>query len=118
MTLGAKLNALRRRKGASLQEVADAVSSTKAYIWELEQGRSKNPSLDLLQRLADYHAVSLSSLVGEDPEAAEDDAEAAITLFRDLKNLKPEDQEFIKSMVKTLKERQREQQKKDGGDDD
>jgi transcriptional regulator with XRE-family HTH domain len=33
-------------------EVADAVRASKAHIWEIEQGRSKNPSMDLLSGLA------------------------------------------------------------------
>ena len=66
MALGSKLTALRLKKGASLQEVADAVGVSKAHIWELEKGRSKNPSADLIKRLADYFGQDLEFLVGSE----------------------------------------------------
>ena len=65
MGLGARLKELRVRKGESLQEVADAVSASKPHIWELEAEKSKNPSLDLLTRLAQHFNVSISYLLDE-----------------------------------------------------
>ena len=64
MALGAKLTTLRLKKGVSLQEAADAVGVSKAHIWELEKGRSKNPSAELIKRLADYFGQDVEFLVG------------------------------------------------------
>lgn len=54
------------RKGQSLQQLADAVSASKAHIWEIESNRSKNPSLDLLQRLATHFQTTVAFLIEED----------------------------------------------------
>ena len=107
MSVGAKLKELRLKKGKSLQEVADAVDASKAHIWEIERGGSKNPSMELLKKLADFFEVSVSNLVGEEPPSEEQ--EELIVLYRDMKDLSPADREVIMQLAKRLKE------KKEGG---
>ena len=75
MSLGARLKELRIKKNVSLQIVANEVKASKPHIWELERGDTKNPSMDLLTRLANYYSVSVDFLVtaeqadtGESPE--------------------------------------------------
>jgi transcriptional regulator with XRE-family HTH domain len=67
MSFGDRLRELRIRNGQSLQQVAYAIGASKAHIWELENNKSKNPSLDLLQKLALHFKTNISYLV-EDPE--------------------------------------------------
>lgn len=67
MPIGDRLKEIRIRKGQSLQEVADAIGASKAHIWELESNRSKNPSLDLLQKLAGHFKTTVAYLI-EEPE--------------------------------------------------
>ena len=100
MTLGSRLRALRIKKGNSLQKVADAVEASKAHVWELEAGRSTNPSIDLLTRLAKYFEVSIANLVGEGAEA---DEENILMFGREFENLSDEDWEILKGMAKRLK---------------
>ena len=68
MSLATNLKKHRLRKGASLQEVADAVGVSKPHIWKLERGDDDkvNPSLELLEKLADYFKTSIASLISED----------------------------------------------------
>jgi transcriptional regulator with XRE-family HTH domain len=65
MPFGDRLRDLRLRKGQSLQQVAYAIGASKAHVWELESNRSKNPSLDLLQKLANHYNTSVSYLIEE-----------------------------------------------------
>ena len=65
MSLGARIAQLRLKRGESLQQVADAVGVSKAHIWELEKGRTDNPAMALVVRLADHFGVSVSFLVDE-----------------------------------------------------
>lgn len=106
MALGSKLTALRLKKGASLQEVADTVGVSKAHIWELEKGRSKNPSADLIKRLADYFGQDLEFLVGSEKSKISE-IEVAQLFYRDLKSLSKEDRDLILANIKMLKERSR-----------
>lgn len=103
MSIGARLKELRMRKGKSLQQVADAVGASKAHIWELETGKSHNPSLDLLKRLAEYFKVTVAALIGETLE--EDDS--LLVLYRDMKDLKDEDRQLLESIIASMKERQK-----------
>jgi transcriptional regulator with XRE-family HTH domain len=97
MSLGARLKQLRIKKSRSLQDVAEAVNSSKAHIWEIEQGRSKNPSMALLNGLADYFNVSVSYLVGESPDEGEAEL---VAMYRDLKKLTPADRERMRAIMK------------------
>ncbi len=66
MAIGDRLKELRVRKGQSLQQVADAIGASKAHIWELESNRSRNPSLDLLQKLATHFGITVAYLISEE----------------------------------------------------
>ena len=44
MQISERLFSLRQKSGQSLQQVADAIGVSKAHVWELEKGRSTNPS--------------------------------------------------------------------------
>ncbi len=103
MSIGARLKELRIIKKKSLQDVADAVGASKAHIWELERGGTKNPSMDLLTKLAVFFDVSVSNLVGEEPPAREQDD--LIVLYRDLKDLDEKDRETIRSLMRRFKEK-------------
>lgn len=105
MSIGARLKELRVKKNKSLQELADAVGASKAHIWEIERGGSKNPSMDLLTKLAEYFDVSVSYLVGEQPPSEEQ--EELIVLYRDLKELDEGDREAIRTLMKRFKEKKR-----------
>ncbi len=100
MTLGARIRALRTKTGESLQEVADAIGASKAHVWELETGRSKNPSLDFLTRVAKHFKVSVAHLIGEGAEA---EAERVLQFGRDFENLSDEDWEYLRGMAERLK---------------
>jgi transcriptional regulator with XRE-family HTH domain len=103
MSIGTRLKQLRIKKNKSLQEVANAVGASKAHIWELERGGTKNPSMDLLTKLAQFFEVSVSNLVGEEPPSEEQ--EDLIVLYRDLKNLDPQDREAILALMRRFKEK-------------
>jgi len=68
MQIGERIFSLRQKSGQSLQDVADAVGVSKAHVWELEKGRSKNPSFDLVRKLAGHFGVTVDTLVGDAAE--------------------------------------------------
>jgi len=102
MSLGARLKELRIKKNKSLQDVADAVKASKAHIWEIERGGSKNPTMELLGKLADYFDVTVAYLVGEDPDA---DNAGLVALYRDLTKLDERDRETIRNIMRDFKKR-------------
>jgi transcriptional regulator with XRE-family HTH domain len=108
MSLAAKLRELRIRKGMSLQQVADNVGASKAHIWDLETGKSTNPSIDLLKNLSRCFDVSVADLIGENPASDSEESEV-VAMYRDLKELTPGDREALRVMMEHLKK------KKEGG---
>ena len=112
MSLGARIRDLRIRKGQSLQEVAGAVGVSKTHIWEMEKGRSKNPSVDLLAKLADHFKVTITSLVGEDPESCGADEEL-MRMFRQAGELTEGDRAVLDDMIQSLLKRRRERDASD-----
>ncbi len=97
MSFAARLKKLRMQSGESLQELATQIGISKAHLWDLEMGNSKNPSADLLKALADHFKVSVGTLIGEDPQSAED--EKLAVMFRQLKELDPDDRKMIEMII-------------------
>ncbi|RWM50342.1 MAG: helix-turn-helix transcriptional regulator [Mesorhizobium sp.] len=102
MALADRIKAFRMRKKLSLQELADSAGVSKAHIWDLETGRSKNPSMDLLIKLANKLEVAVVDLVGENPDA-EGEGSRVLGMYRELKNLSDRDLDVINSMIERLK---------------
>jgi len=99
MAIGDRLKELRSRKGQSLQQVADAIGASKAHIWELESNRSKNPSLELLRKLAEHFSTSIAYLI-EDPEGETERAQEFYRRNSDRLNTLEDDQfEVIEQLL-------------------
>jgi len=104
MSLGDRLFDLRQNAKASLQRVADAVGVSKAHIWELEKGRSTNPSHDLVRKLAAFYNVTPEALTGLDAAPPPEDLQIG-RIHRGLEDLTPRDRDLIEEMVRTMRER-------------
>jgi transcriptional regulator with XRE-family HTH domain len=100
MSLGTRLRQLRMGKKESLQALADAIGVSKPHLWELESGRSQNPSLELLQKIARHFGVSIASLVGEAETSSE-----ALVFGRDFSQLPEEDRAMVLELAERLKRR-------------
>lgn len=105
-SVGSKIKHLRQKSGESLQDVADAVGASKAHVWEIETQKSRNPSLDLLTRLADHFQVSVSYLTGEVPDKNSDDEEMLV-MYRAIKNLPKDKREVLQGIIESMKKKPR-----------
>ena len=101
MSLGTRIFDLRQTAKVSLQHVADAVGISKAHIWELEKGRSANPSFELVQKLATFFCVRPEELIGlADVPPVED--QQVERIHRSIKGLSERDLRIIETMVKSM----------------
>ncbi|MFC3228552.1 helix-turn-helix domain-containing protein [Marinibaculum pumilum] len=105
MSLATRLQELRVKSGQSLQDVAEAVGVSRTHIWELEKGRSQNPSLEILRKLADHFRVTIRFLVGESHEAADD--EQLMRMFRQAGELEEVDRAVLDDMIQSMLKRRR-----------
>lgn len=75
-SLGEKIRELRKKKGFTLDQLAEASESSKSYIWELENKDPPRPSGEKLALIATALDVTPDYLLGVEPEfeSAEDKA--------------------------------------------
>tara|TARA_R110002012_G_scaffold71048_2_gene182494 strand:+ start:495 stop:785 length:291 start_codon:yes stop_codon:yes gene_type:complete len=67
MRIGQRLKAIRAAHGYSLQEVADRIGASKAYVWEVEKGRAKNIGSDKIMGFCKlYNATPNFILLGKE----------------------------------------------------
>jgi transcriptional regulator with XRE-family HTH domain len=71
-TVGLRLRRLRKARGLSLRELADASRLSIGFVSQIERGLS-SPSLRTLTRLADSLAVGIGELFSEDGNAKDGD---------------------------------------------
>ncbi|WP_343227866.1 helix-turn-helix transcriptional regulator [Sphingopyxis soli] len=105
MALANKIKELRIKNAMSLQDLATKVGASKAHIWDLETGRAKNPTIELLVKLSNTLGTSVAELIGESADSDGDEPEV-LAMFRDLKELSENDRETIKIMMERLKRRE------------
>ncbi|MDH5648584.1 MAG: helix-turn-helix domain-containing protein [Gammaproteobacteria bacterium] len=104
MSLGARLKQLRTdKKKGSLQNVADDIGISKAHVWELERGTTKNPSIELLKKFANYYSVSIDYLIGNDNDNTGTSPDI-LSFARELseKNLDPSDLAVLRAAAEAL----------------
>ena len=58
------IRSLREKKGLTQEELAFKAKVTPGYVAQLELGLRKNPSLDVVRRLARALGVRLAELLG------------------------------------------------------
>lgn len=62
MKLGERLRQIRREKHKTLFEVRDKTGLSVSYLSDLERGRTSNPSVEILERLAKCYGMTLVDL--------------------------------------------------------
>ena len=99
---GARLRRLREAKKLTLQQVADEVGCTKAYIWELEMKDGQRPSAERVQALARVLGVTMEDIMGEPiqkvPEASLED----VAFFREYAGMTDEEKDRYRQALKIM----------------
>ena len=99
---GARLRRLREAKKLTLQQVADAVGCTKAYIWELEMKDGQRPSAERIQKIAQVLGVTMEDVMGESiaqvPQANPED----VSFFREYAGMTDEEKDRYRQALKIM----------------
>jgi transcriptional regulator with XRE-family HTH domain len=83
--LGDKIRELRKKKGYTLEKLAELTESSKSYIWELENKLPPRPSADKISRIARVLGVTAEYLVDPaDTQIAEAADEAFYRKYRQM----------------------------------
>ena len=99
---GARLRRLREAKKLTLQQVADAVGCTKAYIWELEMKDGQRPTAERIQKIAQVLGVTMEDVMGtpmqEAPQASAED----VAFFREYAGMTDEEKDRSRQALKIM----------------
>jgi transcriptional regulator with XRE-family HTH domain len=99
---GVRLRRLREAKKLTLQQVADAVGCTKAYIWELEMKEGQRPTAERVQALAKVLGVTMGDVMGEPiqqvPQASPED----VAFFRDYAGMTDQEKDRYRQALKIM----------------
>ncbi|MFO0991606.1 MAG: helix-turn-helix transcriptional regulator [Hyphomicrobiales bacterium] len=98
--LGERVRELRRKKGLTLEALAERVDSSKSYMWEIENKDVARPSGEKLHRIAQALDTTADYLLATD-EVTEADA-ADVAFFRNYQKMKPKSKERLREMLKIL----------------
>jgi len=97
-----KLKKARKSKKLTLEKLAEAIGSSKSYMWQLETNPDIKPSAELLDKLAKALDVTVNYLT--DPEMKEmTEEQEALVFFRSFKDLDKTSKEMIKQQIEHLK---------------
>ena len=80
---GIRLREFREAKGLTLQQVAEAVGCTKAYVWELEMREGQKPTAERLNAIAKTLGVTIQDLLGEPVAAMDAPTPTDVAFFRE-----------------------------------
>lgn len=96
--LGEKIRELRKKKGYTLEKLAELSESSKSYIWELENKNPPRPSADKVGKIASQLGVTVEYLLGLDDQLNVADATDE-AFYRKYRGMKDETKDRIRRMV-------------------
>lgn len=64
--IGKRIRIVRKSKGVTQVELAEASGVSRSYLADLERGALQNPSLEILRAMSGALHVSVGELLGED----------------------------------------------------
>lgn len=79
--LGPRIRRLREERGLSLSALADLARISKAYLHQLESGRSERPSAEALYSLATKLDTNIAHLLGKDKQPEVPEIPRSLKLF-------------------------------------
>lgn len=68
MGIGDNIKKYREVQGITLPDLAVRAGVSKAFLWEIESGKSKRPGAEVLFKIADALGVTIAHLMGREPE--------------------------------------------------
>lgn len=99
-TIGQRIKKTREKKGWSQYKLAKEADVQPSTISQIESGARQNPSVDVLQKVANVLSTTISELLGQ-----KNLKEKTSLLFRKLDNLSENEKKFIKKQIDLLSQK-------------
>lgn len=69
MKIGRNISDIRKKKNMTLSELAERANISKSYLSNLERSSNGNPSIHIVEKIAEVLHVDVSTLLGEEKES-------------------------------------------------
>lgn len=102
LTLGERLKDLRKKKGYTLERLAELANSSKSYIWELENKNPPRPSAEKIGKIAAVLGVTTEYLVDPKEQMVADATDEAF--YRKFRQMDPQTKDRIRRLVEVWDE--------------
>jgi transcriptional regulator with XRE-family HTH domain len=99
---GIRLRELREAKGLTLQQVADTVGCSKAYVWELEMREGQRPTAERLNAIGKLLGVKVEDLLGEPIGTVTDASGTDVAFFREYAGMSEEEKKRYRDAMKLM----------------
>ena len=99
---GIRLRQLREAKSLTLQQVADAVGCSKAYVWELEMREGQRPTAERLNAIGKLLGVKVEDLLGEPIGAVTEASGADVAFFREYAGMSEDNKKRYREAMKLM----------------
>ena len=103
MSLAEKLRTLRTERELSVAELAAESEVSKPYIWQIEDGRRRNPSGEILRRLASTLGTTVADLMDTPLGISEEDLAEVPPSLRTLARKRGKQLDIRKEDIEMLK---------------
>ncbi|WP_315117909.1 helix-turn-helix transcriptional regulator [uncultured Clostridium sp.] len=100
--LGENIKEVRISRGLSINALAKACGMSPGYLSDLEKGKKDNPSMDMLEKIANELNVTVQQLFKEDIDKIDeiDELENEMKLlYSKIKNLSSSDRQKVLKMI-------------------
>lgn len=98
MLLGQKIKKLRKEKGLTLEAFAKTMGLDTSYIWGVENGRTKNPSVEKALAIANALGVTVEDITSGENTATSHELKKGL-FYRKMGELTQDDQDKIMKIV-------------------
>lgn len=99
--LGERVREQRRKRGLTLEGLAERVGSSKSYMWEIENKEVVRPSAEKLAMIATALDTTVEYLLAGDGEKEEENAEDT-AFFRKYKKMAAPEKERLRRILDAL----------------
>lgn len=97
--MGERIRALRKERGYTLDQLAQAAGSSKSYVWELENKAPPRPSAEKLARIAEVLGTTVDALIGTRISSADELSPEDKIFFRKYTGLPDADKAKVRRMI-------------------
>jgi len=99
-TFGQRIRSLRKERGLTLDQLAEAAGCSKSYVWELENKNPPRPSAEKLGSIATALGSTTDYLLALDTESSASAADKAF--FRKYQSMDDATKDTIRQMLDVI----------------